>query len=224
MSLLVASSSGRAGALGVGSVCGFELGRLPRDLLLFARAKRSKQEKARPGSAPLRGTLRCSEPGGRRRTQRPIGASDSRRLPYPPSPALLGASRGGAHQKPDSGSLLRNLARAKQASAVAGDSIFAARSAVQWTYPSLGRRREAQCSGGMEAFDCPRRLWGAEFERVPRSTSIAGNPRSGRRTQGVLSFGSFSLHKQRKGTPAEGDPTLNHNESQQSASARRAKP
>ena len=144
----------------------------------------------------------------------PLWSSAPRRLPRGPE----------SKAKAGDGSLLRNIAQAKRAPAVAGDG------ASSWL-------RIAQCFGRSHP------LRGAEKRRAPgvwkwptvrsayRALSSATSPGDrasqgtpqGRRTQGVLSFGSFSLHKQRKGTPAEGDPTLIHNENLQSTQARQVK-
>ena len=119
----------------------------PGDSLFFAPAKKSKQKKAVPCVAPLRGALRCSWPGGRARTRRPIGASNRRALPYPPTTALLGAYEGEGKSKALRLVGCANIARAKRAPAVAGDvavaSIFAAgegRRAVDGPVPFVAPR------------------------------------------------------------------------------------
>ncbi|TAJ51718.1 MAG: hypothetical protein EPN60_00540, partial [Nevskiaceae bacterium] len=111
------------------------------DSLFFAPAKKSKQKKAVPCVAPLRGTLRCSWPGGRARTRRPIGASDMRALPYPPTTALLGAYEGEGKSTALRLVGCADIARATRAPAVA--SVFAAgedRRAVDGPVPFVAPR------------------------------------------------------------------------------------
>ena len=199
------------------------------DLLFFASPKKSRQKKGDPTVAVrLRRTaLRCSGFGASRPTrfvrcahaaQTNVAKSvvDARYRARPQTPALLDATHGTQEQY---WSLLRNIPSTprfasgarrsrrvivpmrSEANMVFGSPWVASRSAGVWgrvrsTLRNLTSRRLSERSGRR-----PR----SEFGARPQIPSTAEQSAKGRPPpSGRLSFGSFSLAKQRKGTALSG--------------------
>ena len=184
---------------------------LSGELLFFACAKKSNQKKAHPVRRPLRGypamlALRGTWPNSsphrlleQSATSIPPEHCASRRLQgarYVHSTALRAAPLS-PDPSPTRGE--GNNARAMSAKPTSRGC------AVAFDVGPLGRRREAQESGGMEVADCPRSLCGDEFGDVPSTPSIAGNlAKRGAGPRVCFLLVSFSLHKQRKVTRPTG--------------------
>jgi len=177
------------------------------DSLFFAPAKKSKQKKAGPCVAPLRGTLRCSWPGGRARTRRPIGASNRRALPYPPSTALLGAYEGEGKSTALRLVGCADIARAKRAPAVA--SVFAAgedRRAVDGPVPFVAPR-----SGGLRGYGSRRMSEapiGRRVRRRPPETEHRRFTPVGGATQGCAFFCLLFFAQAKKSKSPRGERKL----------------
>ncbi|ROH91735.1 hypothetical protein ED208_04940 [Stagnimonas aquatica] len=139
------------------------------DSLFFAPAKKSKQKKAGPCVAPLRGALRCSWPGGRARTRRPIGASDMRALPYPPSTALLGATKGTGT------STARRSSPAATSKATAGACFARARLAQQTSRSAVDVAFDVAVAGDV-AFDLPSPFVAPRVSWEALRIALNGNP------------------------------------------------
>ncbi len=168
--------------------------RQPPHFLCFA--KESKQRKATRRRRPAaRGALRCSVWPGKGLKLAPSTGLRQSPLLVPSSPALLA----GGHGLFSSARCASPCRHAADAAGVAGGAF-----ALALALGALLNRRAAQ-----DKTDKKGRLFEpctqGEFEPLPvLAEQRRAAPRSGAGSGGRLSFGSFSLAKQRKGTRPSG--------------------
>ena len=188
----------------------------------MVRQRKVPKRKATPLSAspPLRAGATCGARVWRGLAQlAPLRVAQTHASPDPPNPALLGASRGAKGAEHPHGPLLRS-AQLAQRVALAPARRGRAQQRPEWmlavrlSHPCWLRLRRGGCgvSMGVEA-PMPRELTRrgclneaatqrSEFHGAPRNRHAAGLPlrtAKGSQTGGRLSFGYFSLAKQRKG-------------------------
>jgi len=165
--------------------------------LSFASPKESKQRKGDPGCCVP--PLRYGQPA----VLGPDGVSlnslrSNNAIPDPSGPALLGAStRGGSGEtntkQPDTNTEYLKKQGLATASPCLSLSPFPIPIAPSW----LGRGAQRQADQGSRCLSEAQR---SEFSETPLGSSTAGCPKrsGGTQTAGRLSFGYFSLAKQRK--------------------------
>jgi hypothetical protein len=166
--------------------------------LSFACPKESKQRKGHPDSGgPGVPGLLCAA-RSRREVQKLALRAQTSELLFPSCPVLLDASNGGprSQHQPSARLAAPNLARHRTTSAM--------RSEPKGICSSGPLRRAEQRSGRRKKKRSCLSPYSGEFcaSRLPRAAQ--GSPRRGPRNRGRLSFGSFSLAKQRKGTALSG--------------------
>jgi hypothetical protein len=168
--------------------------RLPgSNSLSFASPKESKQRKGDPGCcvpfASLRGNLRCSVQTGSKTTR----FAQTSFCPDPSGPPLLGASTRGWEKKNRTAEIQAQIPEETRARHSVSLFVF-----VPAPVPDcpLWMRRGAQ----VQADQGSRCLSEASLARprLNRAPQVARSEAEGRRSQGRLSFGYFSLAKQRK--------------------------
>ena len=165
------------------------------DSLSLASPRESKQREGDPQSGSLRyasGNLRCSIPAGVRRTR--LSPQTTAALIPPPS-ALLGPARTGLGQR----NRERGAERAKR---------VLRNLAVGISSPTPSVCAEERRARRIRARDCLSRRRVRARPRLDRAPQGARSAAKGRRQQGRLSFGDFSLAKQRKVTSRRATPGL----------------
>ena len=195
-----------------------EWGRLPRDLLFFACAKKSRQKKAHPVRRSLRDCPAMLGLQGALANSAPYRRLKQALAVIPLEPCASRRLSRGPESKAVDGSLLRNIAPAQPACF----SRWAARSAVLLMSPPL-RGAEKRRSRGVWKRPTVRSAYRAlSSDASPRLRASQGTRAAGAE-QGVLSLAYFYLHKQREVGPAEGDPDSNPGRTKPSAQARSTK-
>jgi len=168
--------------------------------LSFASPKESKQRKGDPGVCVP--SLRYGQPAvlGSGGVSLNSLRSDNA-IPDPPEPALLGAYTRGGRGIPNS--QIPNSRRQnpeylkKQGLATASPCLSLSPLPIPVAPSWLGRGAQRQADQGSRCLSEARR---SEFSETPLGSSTAGCPKRsvGTQTAGRLSFGYFSLAKQRK--------------------------
>ena len=165
---------------------------------LLRRQKKVSKEKATPLCASLRfasGNLRCSLQAGSARNS----LRSNTRSPCPPEAALLGTHRG----DPDTNTNTKTERAVARPRVVLGLAV-----GIQQAERSEGPSTPFCGCRGAELFvDQGRACLSAASLRGPhekRAPQVARSAAKGRPQQGRLSFASFSLAKQRKGSRPPG--------------------
>ena len=165
---------------------------------LLRRQKKVTKEKATRWSGTLRfatGNLRCSAKAGSRSNS---PSAQTIASPDPLLPALLGPARREGEEKSNA-----DTGRRGRALRVLAGARLRTRSRPHHPSGCAEERRSRRIRTG----DC---LSEASSSPAPAGPSTAGCPRSdsegGRRQQGRLSFASFSLARQRKGSCRRATP------------------
>ena len=183
------------------------------EVLFFASPKKSTQKKGDPAvcvpCADATGQPAVLGFGGVSLELAPFHFAQTIASPHPPNPALLGASRGARGAEQPHGPLLRSAQLAQRVALAPAIRCRAQRWPV-WMFCSpcpcgcAEERRVWRIRARVCLSDAQRR----ELSETPPHPSTAGCPvakRRGRRQWGRLSFGYFSLAKQRKVPRLPGD-------------------